>query len=277
MATRQKKIAVINDLSGFGRCSLSVQLPIISAFGLQACPLPTGIFSNHTGYPDYAKKDLTGFWPDYLKKWKKLGLKFDGIYIGYITSSSQISIIKKFIKDFSDNNTIVILDPAMGDDGKLYTGYKKSTAKALKELVSFADIVTPNATECCFLSDIEYKEKRTEAEWADIALKLSGLGAKKIVITGISMGSMIGNVCFEKKNKKAGVSIIRKKIAGKTRPGTGDIFSAIIAACAVKKEDFLVSIKNASDFVAKCIVRSDENKIPLSDGVCFEEFLDLKI
>ncbi len=276
MAAKQKKIAIINDLSGFGRCSLSVQIPVISALGVQACPVPTGIFSNHTGYPDYAKKDLTGFMPEYLKKWKKLGLKFDGIYIGYLTSSSQINIIKRFIKDFSDKNTVVVLDPVMGDDGRLYSGYKKSTAKALKELVGLADIITPNATECCFLTDMEYKEKRNEAEWADIAGRLSVSGAQKVVITGINMGSMIGNVCFEKKNKKAGVSIVRKKSAGKTRPGTGDIFSAIMAADAVNKEDFLTSIKKASDFIAKCIVKSDELKIPLSDGVCFEEFLSLK-
>ena len=273
----QKKIAVINDMSGYGRCSLTVLLPVISAMGIQVCPVPTGIFSNHTGYDDYAKKDLSKFMPEYFKKWKKLDLKFDGIYIGYLTSSSQINMIKKFIKDFSNNDTVVILDPVMGDEGRLYSGYKKSTANALKELLKHADIITPNATECAFLSDIEYKDKRTETEWADIASGLCKRGPSRVVITGINLGSMIGNMCFEKKGKTERATIIRKKIAGKSRPGTGDLFSGIIAADAVLKNDFISSVKKASDFTAKCIAKSDELNIPVNDGVCFEEFMDIRL
>ncbi len=275
--TMQKKIAIINDLSGFGRCSLSVQIPILSAMGIQACPIPTGIFSNHTGYPDYTKKDLTGFMPEYIKKWKDLGLSFDGIYIGYLTSSSQIKIIKEFIKDFSKKDTMVILDPVMGDEGTLYSGYSKNTANALKDLLKYSAIITPNATEACFLSGVLYKEKRSIKEWCEIAEILSSEGPAKCVITGLSMGSMIGNLCYERNGKKARISIVRKKSAGRSRPGTGDVFSGIIAGDALMKKDFLSSIKKASDFVAKCIARSDELNIPVSDGVCFEEFLKIKM
>ena len=273
----QRKIAIINDLSGFGRCSLSVQLPILSAMGIQTCPIPTGIFSNHTGYQDYTKKDLTGFMPEYMNKWKNLRLSFDGIYIGYLTSSSQIKIIKNFIKDFSKKDTTVVLDPVMGDDGCLYSGYSKTTANALKSLLKYSDIITPNATEACFLSGVSYKEKRSIKQWCEIAEKLSAEGPSKCVITGLCMGSMIGNLCYERNGKKARISIIRKKTAGKSRPGTGDVFSGIIAGYALKKSDFITSIKKASDFVAKCIVKSDELKIPVSDGICFEEFLNINI
>lgn len=275
--SKQKKMAVINDLSGFGRCSLSVQIPIISAMGIQVCPIPTGIFSNHTGYPVYVKNDMTRFMPKYIKKWKELDLTFDGICIGYLTSSSQISVIKDFIKDFSHKDTIVILDPVMGDEGKLYSGYGKKTAKALKELLQYSDIITPNTTEACFLSGIPYKEKRSVEEWSEIAEKLSDHGPEKCVITGISMGSMIGNLCFERINNKAHINVIRKRSAGISRPGTGDVFSGIVAADALNQKPFLSSIKKASDFLAKCIARSDELKIPVSDGVCFEEFLDIKV
>lgn len=275
--TIQKKIAVINDLSGFGRCSLSVQIPIISAMGIQVCPLPTGIFSNHTGYPVYTKKDLTRFMPEYIKKWKDLKISFDGIYIGYLTSAYQTDIIKEFIKYFSDKNTTVILDPVMGDEGTLYSGYNKSTAKALKELLKYSDIITPNATEACFLSGASYKEDRSVKEWGIIAEKLSVEGPDKCVITGINMGSMIGNLCYERIGKKAHIKVVRKKIAGRSRPGTGDVFSGIIAGDALNENDFFTSIKKASDFVAKCIVRSDELNVPVSDGICFEEFLNIKI
>ena len=153
----------------------------------------------------------------------------------------------------------------------------KNTANALKDLLKYSAIITPNATEACFLSGVLYKEKRSIKEWCEIAEILSSEGPAKCVITGLSMGSMIGNLCYERNGKKARISIVRKKSAGRSRPGTGDVFSGIIAGDALMKKDFLSSIKKASDFVAKCIARSDELNIPVSDGVCFEEFLKIKM
>ncbi len=154
----QKKIAVINDISGFGRCSIAVSLPIISYLGVQCCPVPTSIFSNHTGYPHFFFDDYTDRMPAYIANWKKLGLTFEGITTGFLGSVRQIRIVKEFIREFSRENTLIIIDPVMGDNGRLYSTYTKELCEEMKQLTAYADILTPNLTECCNLTDTPYKD-----------------------------------------------------------------------------------------------------------------------
>ena len=132
----QKKIAVINDISGFGRCSIAVSLPIISYLGVQCCPVPTSIFSNHTGYPHFFFDDYTDRMPAYIANWKKLGLTFEGITTGFLGSVRQIRIVKEFIREFSRENTLIIIDPVMGDNGRLYSTYTKELCEEMKQLTS---------------------------------------------------------------------------------------------------------------------------------------------
>lgn len=268
----QKKIAVINDMSGYGRCSIAVSLPVISKLKVQCCPVPTAIFSNHTGYEHYFFDDYTEKMPEYIRNWKLLGLEFSGIYSGFLGSDAQIDIVENFIRDFRTEQTLVIIDPVMGDHGKAYATFTPTLCKSMKRLVQYADILTPNLTEACILTDTPYKEKWRKKEIRELAVKLMKMGPSKVVITGIVQGSYIANyVCDEKKCEQHFLRTIR---VGTQRCGTGDLFASIIAADAVNGVDFAVSVKKASNFVKKCIEKSMELEIPVTDGVAFEEILD---
>ncbi len=269
---RQKKIAVINDMAGFGRCALSVSMPIISAMKVQCCPIPTAIFSNHSAFPSFMFQDMTDAMQSYVDEWKKIGLTFNGICSGFMGSKEQIDIVIKFIKEFSTEETLVIIDPIMGDHGKTYATYTPQMCQEMKKMVAYADILTPNLTESCILTDTPYHEgKWKQKELASVAEKLSSMGPKKIVITGIPQGEFIANYCYEQGRAP---KLLRTHKVGTSRPGTGDVFASIIAADAVNGVDFHVSVKKASNFVKKCILRSMEMELPITDGVCFEEVLD---
>lgn len=266
----QKKIAVINDFSGFGRCSIAVALPIISTLKIQCCPLPTSIFSNHTGFDSFFFDDYTDKMPLYINEWKKLGLQFDGITSGFLGSKKQIEIVTQFFKDFKTKENIIIVDPVMGDYGKIYATYTKEMCEEMKKLVQYADIITPNITELCILTDTPYQEKWKISELEKMTEELAEKGPEKIVVTGIVQKEFIANFCYEKgKSPK----ILRCHRVGTQRSGTGDVFSSIIAADAVNQVPFDKSVKKASNFIKKCILKSIEMDIPLTDGVCFEELL----
>lgn len=268
---RQKKLAVINDLSGFGKCSLAVSLPIISHMRIQACPLPTAIFSNHTGFPEFFCRDFTDYMEPYACQWKKLGLRFDGITTGFLGSEKQISIVEKFIHDFADRNTKVVIDPVMGENGRAYPTYTEKMCNEMSYLAAHADILTPNVTEACMLTSTEFKaEGWTEGELFSLTEKLGKIGAKNVVISGIHSGEYIANAVLD---SDGNFEIIKQKRAGAFRSGTGDIFAAVIAADAVNGTSFKESVKKASEFVSKCVKETEKYKIPLTDGVCFENVL----
>lgn len=266
----QKKMAVINDISGFGRCSIAVALPIISVLKVQCCPLPTSILSNHTGFKDFFFDDYTDKMPAYIQQWKNLNLKFNGIYTGFLGSKKQIEIVTDFFRDFKTIDNQIIVDPVMGDYGKPYATYTEEMCQEMKKLVSYADILTPNITELCLLTDTPYKEKWHMAELERVVEQLSDKGPKKIVVTGILQGKFIANFCYEKGRP---CRILRSHKVGTQRSGTGDIFASIIGADAVNGVDFDLSVKRASNFVKQCILKSIELDIPVTDGVCFEEVL----
>lgn len=269
----QKKIAVISDLSGFGRCSLTVSLPIISMMKVQCCPLPTSIFSNHTGYPQFFFEDFTPNMEEYMNQWKNLNLKFNGICTGFLGSEAQIKIVKKFIENFKDDNTVFVMDPVMGDNGKTYSTYTPGLCRNMKELVPYADILTPNVTEACILTDVNIEYNNIDLDLVKkLAYTLSEQGPKKIVITGFPQDDYICNLCYEIGNEP---KIIRTSKVGTERSGTGDIFSSIVAADAVNGVDFYTSVNKAAEFIKMCILESVKMNIPLTDGVCFEEVLHL--
>ena len=270
---RQKKIAVINDISGFGRCSIAVSMPIISAMKVQCCPVPTSIFSNHTGFPEFFFDDYTEKMQAYIDNWKKLHLEFHGIQTGFLGSEQQIEIVKQFIEDFCTPHTMVIIDPVMGDHGKTYPTYTPELCQAMKQLVAYADILTPNLTEACILTDTPFHEGHwTMKELEQLAQQLAAQGPEKIVITGVPQKKYVSNLVFE----QGGVpKLLRTLRIGSERSGTGDVFSSIIAADAVNHVPFEQSVRKASRFIKKCILRSIELGLPKTDGVCFEELMGL--
>lgn len=266
----QKKIAIINDLAGYGKCALTVSIPIISSMRVAACPIPTSVFSNHTGYPSFHFKDLTDEMIPYMEQWKKLNFSFDGIISGYLGSKEQIDIVADFIKNFKKENTCVIIDPIMGDHGKTYSAYTPEMCLKMKELVKYADVLTPNITEACILTDTPYKNSWQRKEIIEIAEKLSSAGPSKVVITGINQKTYITNLCFVRDEEPVFISTHR---IGTGRHGTGDIFTSMIASDAVNGVEFKESVRKAAHFIKKCIQHSIDLGVPEPEGVVFEELL----
>ena len=267
---RQKKIAVINDFTGFGRCSISASMPIISAMKIQCCPLPTSIFSNHTGFDSFFYTEYTEHMNAYMDEWKKLDLQFAGILTGFLGSPELIGIVKRFLVMFKTKDTITVIDPVMGDYGNLYPTYSPLLAEQMSSLVPYADILTPNLTEACILTGTEYKADMNESELTEICKKLCEMGPKKIVVSGLERGDNLENFIFE--DGKDPQTIMEHKV-GPFRSGTGDVFSTIIAADAVNGIEFADSVLHASSFVAKVLRRTVELDLPKTDGICFEDFL----
>lgn len=265
----ERKIAVINDVTGFGKCGAMVSMPIISAEGMQCCVVPTSIFSNHTAYESFFMEDYTDRMEDYLAEWKKLDLKFDGILTGFYGSGTQIDIVIRFIEEFRMEHTRVIVDPIMGDNGVRYATYTDHMCEKMAELVREADIVTPNLTEGCILTGLKYREKWKEETLLEMCKRLHAMGPKQIVVTGIDLGNQIGNYIYTDEESKL---LVRSK-TGVQRCGTGDVFSAIVAAEVVKGRSFEKSVGAAAEFIGVCIAASDKLGMPVEDGVCFERFL----
>ena len=281
MMTKPKKLAVINDLSGYGRCALSVSLPVISALGVQACPIPTAILSNHTGFPGEYKYDFTDHMKPYIEAWEQLKLNFDGIMTGYMNYDEQVKTAAHFIEKFKKSGTLVFVDPAMADHGRLYRGFTLEYAGYIKErLISQATIIKPNLTEACILTGVEYETitdlmrehtmRRLKAKLIDMVNILKSYGPKKVVITGIERNGRIINVIADGDN----ISFLNTKKAGENRPGTGDIFSAVLPSSVLQGMSLERSVKKASEFISSCIAISEEAKVPVNEGVIFEKILD---
>ena len=275
--SKQKKIALINDFTGYGRCSLTVSIPIISAFGVQACPVPTAIFSNHTAFESFYCTDYTDFIESYTAKWKELGLKFDAVLSGYLADARQIDFVSKFAKDFLKEDGLLIVDPIMGDNGHIYKAYNQALIQRMKELTSQANIITPNVTEACAVLNESY-EDLFKLSWSkrlkklkEMAVSLSKFSNQtcQVVITGIEHESYIGNIVYDGTTP----CYTYQKKAGEPRCGTGDVFASIIVAEAVCNTPLLSSVKKAASFIKKSIAVSDELNIPKENGVAFEKVL----
>lgn len=268
-----KKIAIINDISGYGRCSTSVILPIVSHLGVQGCAVPTAIFSNHTGFPSFFCKDFTEYMPAYIREWKKLDLQFDGIMTGFLGSARQISIVEDFIQQFRSENTRVLVDPVMGDNGRIYPTYTEKLCRDMRRLIAYADIITPNLTEACFLTGTRYHESGwRKKELETMAQRLLDMGAHQLVITGIQMGGgTIGNVIASQGSDE--VIYQRQLQVEQTRSGTGDVFASVLGADAVNGVDFPVSCRRASRFVRQCLIETIKGTEATNTGIDFESQL----
>lgn len=268
---RQKRIALVNDVTGFGRCSVAVELPLISALKVQACPLPTAILSCHTGFPTHFIDDYTSRMRPYMEDWQQNGVQFDGICTGFLGSAEQIAIVADFIRMFKQPGTRVMVDPVMGDYGKLYASYTQEMCDGMKRLLALADIVTPNLTEACRLLDRPYPAGgRVEAaELEYMAAELAAQGPSQVVITGLSEGEMIENFVYE---AGRGTLLKEKKVGG-DRSGSGDAFAAIVAASLVRGASLTDAVKKAADFISKCLAYAVALDLPWNYGLPFEEYL----
>lgn len=281
------KLAMINDLAGFGRCSTTVSLPVISALQVQVCPVPTSILSNHLGFPTCYFDDYTGHIRDYLHGWEQLGIIFDGLYCGFLGSVKQIDIVEELLAKPMTANALFLLDPVMGDHGKAYSTITPELINGMKRLLRHAHILTPNITEACLLTDTPYRENGwTREELITICEQLANVSTntvststafssqspdclRRIVITGLKENNCFRNFIWE--NGKT--SIYESPAAGASRPGTGDLFASILVADALNQIPFAQSVQHAADFVALCIRGSEAAGIPIQEGVIFEKYM----
>lgn len=267
---RIPRAACINDLSGFGRCSLTTAISVLSAAGVQACPVPTAVLSKHTGFDSYYFKDLTDCLELYMNDWKSL--EFDGIYSGFLGSAGQIEAVESFIEFHKSkpNPPCVIIDPVMGDAGRLYATYTLQMQNEMKRLVKHADILTPNITEACFLTDTLYCGEEIYPQKAtELVKKLGEKTNAKIVLTGIVKQDKILNMTYSNGDIQLSEVIREKKIYS----GTGDIFSSVVCAFILKGKPLHKAVDIAGRFISEAIERTSVTNSPLTEGVVFEPVL----
>ena len=245
------KVLTIQDISCRGQCSLTVALPIISACGVETCVLPSAVLSTHTaGFSGYTFRDLTEDMPAIRQHWVKEGIKFDAIYTGYLGSTKQIDYVADIFADTAAENCVKIVDPAMADNGNLYPGFDMAFVEAMKGLCAKADYVLPNLTEACFLTGVEYK-KTYDRAYIDLILeKLTALGCKNVIFTGVSYApGKTGIVVLEN-----GVySYYEHDFLPNSCHGTGDIYASAFVGALVRGKSAYDAAKIAADYTVACI------------------------
>ncbi len=274
-----KKIAAVNDLSGFGKCSLTAAIPIISALGVQCCPLVTGVFSNQTGYDSFYCRDCTDDMEPCIEEWKKLDANFDGILTGFIANGKQGKIIHKLIDTFGKENTVIAVDPVMADDGEIYKCYDEESVKAIMSLAERADIITPNLTELCLLSGKNYCDivaldrKALLKEIKNMSLLQNRDKAKIVVTSGIHLSeNEVANTVYD----GGKFDVIVTPHYGGSFSGTGDILASFVTAQYIKGVPVAKAVEEASAFICKSIeetIRDTKGEYNRMDGVHFEKYL----
>lgn len=274
-----KKVAVINDLSGFGKCSLTAAIPVLSVQGVQACPLPTAILSNQTGYESYRCVDFTENLVPFTAEWQKLGAEFDGILTGFVSDIRQIRIIEEICDTFKKENTLLFVDPVMGDNGNIYPVYNDEMCAEIKRLSERADIITPNLTEFCILTQSDFDEIMslgyTEALshiLCEKAKPLLDAGVSTIIITSVPLyEGKVSNCIID----KDGLKIVSARKFSGSFSGTGDLFASIVCGGVLKGDSVFDAVSKATRFLEVSISATLCECTRPEDGICFEPFLKL--
>ena len=267
-----KRVLTIQDISCFGKCSTTIALPVISAMGVETVILPTAVLSTHTMFQNFTWKDLSGQIRPIYRHWMKEHIGFDAIYTGYLGSIDQIEMMEELFAAFRTPENVIFVDPVMGDNGKLYTGFDAEYVKKNAELCGFADIIVPNITEAAFMTGSEYREEYDEAYVKELLEKLAALGPKVAVLTGISLepgktGFMGYDTTrgeyFRYQNRRIDVAY----------HGTGDLFSSTCMGGMMNGLPWQEAMKLAADYTARTIEVTKKNEANSWYGVDFEETL----
>lgn len=264
-----KRILTIQDISCLGKCSVTVALPIISAMGVETTILPTAVLSTHTMFPDFTVKDLTDQLIPITEHWKSQNVKFDAIYTGYLGSAEEIEIAKKIFADFGGDDTLIFIDPVMADNGKLYPAFDLEYAKLNAGLCGEADIIVPNLTEACFMTDTEYREDYDKAYIEELLQKLAKLGAKKVILTGIAFNEGKTGVYGLDTVTGETIAYENDRIDAAFH-GTGDIFASVSVGALTRGLSLNAAFKLAADYTANTIRATLDNPAKPWYGVDFE-------
>ena len=279
-----KKVAVIQDMSSFGKCSLTAAMPVLSVMGIQACPLPTAVLTAQTAYPSFYCKDLTDEMNHFTAQWSKMGESFDGIQTGFVTGKQQIDYIFKFLDVFQTNETLLLVDPVMGDVGELYKMYTSALLERMKELVKRANILTPNITECCLLTNSNYEKLYSYLDAKSFIQALEAMGQKlqqetnaQVIITGIPIPpkepseQSIGNLLID----HDATFFSKQPYNGQSYSGTGDLFSAIVTGSVIRGQSLKEAIQLAEKLITSAIHDTALHNTDPKAGVNFEKFLNM--
>lgn len=272
-----KRVAAIHDLSGFGRASLTAIIPTLSSMGVQVCPLPTAILSNHTGgFDHYSFVDLTDSMEEFIDHWKRLGLTFDCIYSGFLGSVRQIEIVAGFLDHFGGEQTLAVVDPVMGDNGRLYSSMSPEITEEMKKLVGKADIITPNFTEAAFLLGEPYREEISDGEIKDWLLRLSRMGPRTVIITSVPGRKRSGETNVMAYDQPGGAFWkVGCRYIPAFYPGTGDTFTSVVIGGLLQGDSLPVAIDRGVQFISQCIKASYGFDYPRREGVLLEKELDI--
>lgn len=270
--THQKRVAAIHDLSGFGKCSLTVALPILSAAGIETSALPTAILSTHTGgISGYTYRDLTEDMRPVMKHWKSLDIKFDAIYTGFLGSFEQLDIVKEFFDAFRQEDNLILVDPVMGDNGELYTVFTREFAIGMRMLCQKADIIVPNLTEAALLLDEPFHPgPYTHAYIESLLRKLGALGPQKVVLTGVYFKEdELGAATYDRTTDTIDY-VFTQKIPGYYH-GTGDVFASALLSALLNDFSLIDAAAIAVHFTTDSIRRTYKAKTDYRFGVNFEQ------
>ena len=279
-----KKAVLINDLSGLGKCSLTAAIPVLSVMGIQACPMPTAVLTSQTGFKSFYCNDCTDKLDYYTEEWKKLGFQPDGIYTGFLSSEKQVDKILNFINSFETENTLVLVDPVMGDGGRTYSLFTDTLACKMKKLVTAADVITPNLTECCILCDIDYCEFVKNAESPDFIDRIAELGkallkrygVKIVIITGIEHKDSDGTIkVLNLVASDEEVFCVSCKKIGGSYSGTGDLFASVIFSGLLRGDSLRATVNLAVNFIETSLHDTVSLGIDRNEGIEFEKNLNL--
>ena len=269
-----KRILTIQDMTCFGKCSITIVLPVLSAMGVECVPLPTAVFSTHTLFPDYQKTDLSSSMLSFARQWKDRNITFDTIYTGYLGSAKEIDLALEVIDMLKTEDTLLFCDPAMGDHGKLYRGIEEECVSRCRDLCGRADIIVPNITEACMLTGAKYTECPKEEELKSLCGKLCGLGAGTAVITGVSLSEGMTGV-YGMNGLEAGTFCYQNDRVSASYHGTGDLFAGTAVGAIANGLSVYDAFRIASDYTAQTIRRTAEKGENPWCGVCFEETLPM--
>lgn len=271
------RVAAIHDMSGFGRCSLTVAIPVLSAMGVQCCPLPTAYLSTHTGgFTGYTFLDMTDELPKTAAHWAELGIHFDAVYTGFMGSEAQMDLAADFVRTFRrDRSTIFICDPVMGDHGKIYKTYTPAMCAGMTRLAELADVIVPNLTEAAVLLGEDHSFgalTHDEAGYRSVVERLSRNGTRSVVLTGVMLHKgEIGACVFDRTS--GGTEFLFDTFIGKEFHGTGDVFASVLTGALVKGKTLHEAARLAEAFVRECAIQTMPQNIPAREGVDFEPIL----
>ena len=247
-----KRILTIQDISCLGKCSITIALPLLSCMGVETVILPTALLSTHTMFSGFTCLDLSSQILPVTRHWKNEGIRFDAIYTGYLGSEEEIDLVMEIIRDFGGDDTLILVDPVMGDNGKLYAAFDEHYAEKNRELCAAADVIVPNITEACLMTGMPYKTSYTIEYPEEILSRLSGLGCPTCILTGVSLSEGNTGVMGYDSGKGEYFSYQNEQVPA-TYHGTGDIFSSVFAGALLNGLSWQDSLKLAADYTAHTI------------------------